>query len=107
MKITSIFKERWSFLVLVCCCGPLRLAAQGDSAKAAGGDSTKQERESLIYLRYYATNNHVPYLNVQTKNKIDNAFHAQEQVPVRIYLDNDSNAESLVARVVTNEKGVA
>jgi hypothetical protein len=25
--------RRWNFLVLVCCCGPLLLAAQEDSAK--------------------------------------------------------------------------
>jgi hypothetical protein len=73
---------------------------------AAQEDSAKKERESLVYIRYYVINNQLPYLNVQTKNKIDKAFLPQGQVPVSIYLDSDSS-ESLVARVVTNEKGVA
>lgn len=99
MNITSILRQRCNFLVLVCCCGPLLLAAQEDSAK--------EKRESLIYIKYYVIDNRVPYLNIQTKNKIDKAFVNQDKVPVQIYLDNDSSAESLVGRVVTNEKGVA
>lgn len=93
-----MFKQRWALLVLFGCYGALPLAAQEDSAK--------KERESLVYIRYYVINNQLPYLNVQTKNKIDKAFLPQGQVPVSIYLDSDSS-ESLVARVVTNEKGVA
>ncbi|WP_160144170.1 hypothetical protein [Chryseolinea soli] len=52
-------------------------------------------------------NNQVPYLEVQTKNKVGRAFLSQANVPVTIYLNNDSDAESLMGKVVTNEKGIA
>jgi hypothetical protein len=47
----------------------------------------------------------VPYLNVQTKNKIGKAFLPQGKVSIKIYLDKDADSASLVGKVVTNEKG--
>jgi hypothetical protein len=98
MSIRTIYKSAILFMLL-CSYSSLLVYPQGDSAKG--------ERQSLIYLRYYVINNQVPYLNVQTKNKIGKAFLPQDKVAVSIYLDKDSDAESQVGKVVTNEKGVA
>lgn len=86
--------------LLLLTCSPFLLAAQENAAK-------KEERQSLIYLRYYVINNQVPYLQVQTKNKIGRAFQPQANVSVKIYLNHDADAESLLGQVVTNEKGIA
>jgi hypothetical protein len=94
------FRQLRNLFLLICCYSPLLVAAQEDSTK-------KEARQSLIYLRYYVINNQVPYLEVQTKNKIDKTFLPQAKIPVTIYLNNDSDAESLVGQVVTNGKGIA
>lgn len=87
-------------LLLICCLCSLIATAQEDSPK-------KEARQSLIYMRYYAINNRVPYLEVQTKNKVGKAFLPQAKVPVTIYLNNNGDAESRMGQIVTNEKGVA
>lgn len=87
-------------LIWLCCHSVLLTAAQENSQK-------KEARESLIYLRYYVINNQVPYLEVQTKNKVGRAFLSQANVQVTLYLNNDSEAGSRIGQVVTNEKGLA
>jgi ribosomal protein L7Ae-like RNA K-turn-binding protein len=70
-------------------------------------DSTaKPQRQSLIYLQYHVKNNKVPYLYVQTKNKLDNAFLPVGNVSVAIYLNKDLAADALIGKVTTNENGV-
>jgi len=68
----------------VCYFCPLLLSAQEDSAKT--------EKKPMIYLRYYVLNNEVPYINIQTKNKIDRDFLPQAKVWVKVYLDKDADA---------------
>jgi len=77
---------------------PLLMYSQGDSA-------AKSARQSLVYLQYFAKNNQVPYLKLQTKNKSDKGFLPAQKVPVSIYLDKDSLKETLVADVITDTLG--
>ena len=69
-------------------------------------DSTKPQRQSLIYLQYHVKNNQLPYLYVQTKNKLENAFLPAGNVSVTIYLNKDGAADALIGKVTTNEHGV-
>ena len=87
------------YIIVVCNFSPLLLSAQEDSAKT--------EKKPMIYLRYYVINNEVPYVNIQTKNKIDRDFLPQAKVSVKVYLDNDADDKSLVGTVVTDNKGIA
>ena len=75
------------------------LQAQKDSA-------AKPQRQSLIYLQYHVKNNQVPYVFVQTKNKIENAFLPAANVPITIYLNKDGAPDALIGKVTTNEKGI-
>src|SRR5215510_14246565 len=77
---------------------PLLTNAQGESAE-------KSKRQSLLYLRYHVKNNQVPFLEVQTKNKVENAFLPAAKVPVTIYLDSDLAKDALVGQVTTDDKG--
>ena len=99
MKAMNTIRLLRNLLVTICGLNPILLVAQVDS--------TKEKRESFLYLRYYVINNQVPYLNVQTKNKVGKAFHPEPGIPVSIYLNKDSDEASLIGKVVTNEKGVA
>jgi len=99
MKAMKTIRLLRNLLVTICGLSPILLVAQVDSVK--------EKRESFLYLRYYVINNQIPYLNVQTKNKVDKEFHPQPGIPVSIYLNKDSDAASLIGKVVTNEKGVA
>jgi hypothetical protein len=98
MKSRMSYGRLSRIFILLACCMPLLLNAQSDS-------SGKSKRQSLLYLRYHVRNNQVPYLEVQTKNKLENAFLPAAKVPVSIYLDTDNSKENLVGRVTTNEKG--
>jgi len=92
-------QQRFLFIIVLSYFCPLLLPAQEDSAK--------EEKKSLIYLRYYVINNEVPYVNIQTKNKIGKKFLPEAKVQVKVYLDNDVDDNSLVGTVVTNENGTA
>ena len=90
-----------NFLIIVCAtvfCIPVIVRAQKDSA-------TKPERQSILYLQYHVKNNEIPYLYVQTKNKLENAFLPAGNSAVTIYLDNDLQKDALIGKVVTSEKG--
>ena len=77
-------------------------------ASMAQTDTTKKPtRESLLYLKYHMKDNKVPYLAVQTKNKLENAFTNAANVHVSIYVDADKSKDALVGEVVTDEKGNA
>jgi hypothetical protein len=94
-----IFDLRTLFIGICVCVLPLILHAQKDS-------TAKPERQSLIYLQYHVKNNQVPYLYVQTKNKVENAFLPVGNVPITIYMDTDAAQDALVGKVTTNEKGI-
>ena len=82
------------------CFLPVSGQAQKDSTTA------KPQRQSLIYLQYHVKNNQVPYLYVQTKNKVENAFLPVGNVPVTIYMDTDGAQDALVGKVTTNDKAI-
>ena len=94
-------KNRFSIITgfTLFCCFPLFAGAQKDSA-------AKPQRQSLIYLQYHIKNNQVPYLYIQTKNKLDNAFVVAPNIPITIYLNKDGAQDALIGKVVTNDKGI-
>lgn len=87
-------------LVLMLCCLSLFARGQDDSAAAK-----KPEKQSLIYLKYLVKDNGVPYLQVQTKNKLEEGFESVGNVPVDVFLDDDSSGA--IAKVTTDSKGEA
>jgi hypothetical protein len=96
-----ILDNLYVFLCCVCLtCVSFFSHAQGDSSSVA-------KRQSLIYLQYHVKNNRLPFLFVQTKNKIQNAFNPAPDVHVTIYLDSDLAKDAVVGEIVTNEKGIA
>ena len=100
MRNKKIFTKIIFVYCLTLTCLPFFVNGQADSASGSG-------RESTIYIRYYVVNNQVPYLRIQTKNKLTDGFVATPKVPVKIYLNKDSVAEALVGQVITNDAGEA
>jgi hypothetical protein len=90
-----------SFRIIAC----LLLSIISVAAQAQADSTAKPTRQSLLYLQYHAINNEIPFLVVQTKNKLENAFLPAADVPVTIYMDNDLVNSAVVGKLVTDEKG--
>jgi len=60
----------------------------------------------LVSYRYFVKNNTLPYLLVQTKIKADNKLQVLPGVVLKLFLDQ-SIPENLIAKVRTDEKGMA
>ena len=75
--------------------GPLAVIAQ---------DSTK--KELVVGVGYYANDNTITWLMVNTKTKVEKKFQAVKNITVSLYLDNDS-AANLLGKVTTDENGMA
>lgn len=58
----------------------------------------------LLDLKYYVSDQQVPYVIVKTKTKKERKFLPVKDIPVSVFLNDESNA-SLLGKVVTNEKG--
>ena len=58
----------------------------------------------LLDLKYYVSDQQVPYVIVKTKTKKERKFLPVKGIPVSVYL-NEESAASLLGKVVTNEKG--
>jgi hypothetical protein len=74
------------------------------SVVAVAQDSTVSEPS--INLRYFADNNTVQYLSVQTRLKVGRKFQPIPRKVVQLYIDTTST-ENLLAKITTNEKGEA
>lgn len=72
------------------------------TAAAFGQDSSK--KELLIDLGYCVPAHRIPYLQVQTKTRVEKRFLPTEAVRVKIYLDSLAN---LIAEVTTDINGSA
>jgi len=60
----------------------------------------------LVSYRYFVKNNSLPYLLVQTRIKADNKLQTLPGVVLKLFLDQ-SIPENLIAKVRTDEKGMA
>jgi len=60
----------------------------------------------LVSYRYFVRNNSLPYLLVQTRIKADNKLQTLPGVVLKLFLDQ-SIPENLIAKVRTDEKGMA
>lgn len=58
----------------------------------------------LLDLKYYVSDQQVPYVIVKTKTKKERKFLPLKGIPVTVYLNDESDA-SMLGKVVTNEKG--
>ncbi len=58
----------------------------------------------LLDLKYYVSDQQVPYVMVKTKTKKERKFLPVKGIPVSVYLNEESGA-SLLGKVVTNENG--
>jgi len=83
----------------------LQLSAISFAVQSQPDSAAKPTRQSLLYLQYHAMNNEVPFLFVQTKNKLENAFLPAAGVPVTIYMDSDVTNSAVVGKLLTDEKG--
>lgn len=59
-----------------------------------------------ITLSYFTENNKLPYVSVKVKTKANGKFKMVSDIPLKLYLNNDS-AGNLIKAVVTNDKGEA
>jgi hypothetical protein len=59
-----------------------------------------------ITLSYFTENNKLPYISVKVKTKTNGKFKMVSDIPLKLYLNNDS-APNLIKAIVTNEKGEA
>ena len=59
-----------------------------------------------ITLSYFTDNNILPYVSVKVKTKANGKFKMVSDIPLKLYLNNDS-AVNLIKAVVTNDKGEA
>ncbi len=58
----------------------------------------------LMDLKYYVSDQGIPYLMVKTKTKKDRKFLPVKDIPVTVYL-NDRSDNSKLGKIVTNDKG--
>ena len=71
------------------------------------GFSAAAEKGSLsIAISYFNDNNKIPYILVKVKTKIDGKFKNVPGIALKLSLNKDS-AGTLIANVVTNERGEA
>ncbi len=63
-------------------------------------------RTPSLILRYFCSDNKVPYLFVQSKWKVGKKYEPAKGIVVKLYLDNDSGS-NLLGKVTTNEDGDA
>ncbi len=59
-----------------------------------------------ITVGYFTDNNKLPYVSVKVKTKTNGKFKMVSDIPLKLYLNNDS-ATNLIKAVVTNAKGEA
>jgi len=67
-------------------------------------DSIKAE--PVVKLRYFVTNNSVPYLLIQSQTKIGKKSNPLPKQTITIFLDSNS-AENLIVKTTTDESGKA
>ncbi|MDE3143906.1 MAG: hypothetical protein KGL19_07110 [Bacteroidota bacterium] len=75
----------------------------------AGYDGLSQDAQKgdlNISLSSFISNNKIPYVVAKVKTKIDGKFQMVSGINLNLFLDKDS-AGTLIAKVVTNEKGEA
>jgi len=90
MKMKNIFK----LLVIVLAFFPTFLMAQA------------VEKNTLILgVKYFNDNNVTQYLVIEAKSKIDGKFQKIGNIPVHVFISNDSNKNNLIATGVTSERG--
>jgi len=65
-----------------------------------------QKGDLNIVLSYFTDNNKLPYILVKVKTKVKGRFANVSDIPLKLYLNNDS-AGNLIKAVVTNDKGEA
>ncbi|MFL5808253.1 MAG: hypothetical protein ACJ749_01955 [Flavisolibacter sp.] len=65
-----------------------------------------EKAELLVNLGYYTANNMMQYVQVKTQMKANNKLQPVQDIGVQLFLDSLSK-ENLVARLKTNEKGIA
>ncbi|HXB45065.1 MAG TPA: hypothetical protein VNV85_13450 [Puia sp.] len=65
-----------------------------------------QKGNLSIALSYFTDNNKLPYISVKVKTKVKGRFTNVSDIPLKLYLNNDS-AGNLIKAIVTNEKGEA
>ena len=84
---------------------PLLLFAILLSAGIKAQDSVV--RESIIGMKYFSTDNKIPYLIIQTQYKLGKKYTPVKNIAVKIYIDSDSSETNLLGNVITGEKGLA
>ncbi len=62
--------------------------------------------ESSVNLRYFANNNNIQYLLVQSRSKVGKKFQPLPKRAVQVYLDSN-RAEDFISSTVTDETGTA
>lgn len=58
--------------------------------------------ESILNVKYFSVNNTIPYLLVQSQNKLGKKYTPAKNVRVQVFINNDTN---LVGSVITNKEG--
>jgi hypothetical protein len=67
-------------------------------------DSTVPASPVLLDIKYFVSDEQVPYLVVKTKTKKDRKFLPVKGIPVTAFLNEESNT-SMLGKAITNEKG--
>lgn len=60
---------------------------------------------TLLSVRYFLSENKVPYLDVNTRKKVGRKFEPVKGIPVNVYF-NEASATNLLGKVVTGTNGV-
>jgi hypothetical protein len=71
-----------------------------------GFAQASQKGDLSIAINYFSDNNHIPYLVVKVKTKVNGRFQTVGGIGLKLFLDKDS-AGTLIANMTTNEKGEA
>ncbi len=71
-------------------------------------NAQEDEKSSLfVNVGYYAKNNQLAWLMMETRTKVEKKFKAVPGVKLRLYLDSAENENYLIGTYVTDEKGIA
>lgn len=86
--------------------GLIVLSLPFKSSADEGAPAEPVKRQSYIYIRYFLTNNNLPYLQITTKTKGEKGFAVAPNTPVSIYLNGESG-DALIGQVKTDFRGLA
>jgi len=66
---------------------------------------TVEKNTLILGIKYFNDNNTTQHLVIEAKSKINGRFQKIDNIPIKVFITNDSNNNNLIANGVTSERG--